>query len=205
VAELSLRERKKKETAARLWQTAIAMFAERGFDKVSTAEIAAAADVSKMTLFNYFATKEDLVLSPVWEHVDEPARTVRERAEGQSPVAALRVQFLAAMAARDPAAGLSDSPSFLDIQRLIRSTPSLLVRVLRFEVLRIDALAEALAEPGGPQPLDRVRAAQIIGVISALAEHNVGRLLDGEKVEEVYPDAVELAEQGFALLEPGSA
>jgi AcrR family transcriptional regulator len=199
---MSLRERKKRETAARLWRAAMAMFAERGFDAVSTAEIAAAADVSKMTLFNYFPTKEDLVLSPLEEHADEPARTVRGRRSGESPVQALRGQFLAAMAARDPATGLSDSQNFLDTQRLIRSTPALLVRAVGYQMSRISTLAEALAEPGAVQPIDRVRAAQIMGVISALIEQNVERVLAGDKADDVHPDAVDLAERAFALLEP---
>jgi len=201
VAELSLRERKKKETGVRLWQAAVRLFAERGFDAVSTAEIAAAADVSKMTLYNYFPTKEDLVLMPIEDHIDEPARVVRARAEGQTPVAALRAQFLAAMAERDPATGLSDAESFQQIQRLIRGTPSLLARALRYEITRVDTLADALAEPGPAAPFDRVRARQIMGVINALVEHNVARVLGGEKADEVYPDAVELAGRGFDLLE----
>ncbi|MEV0274629.1 TetR family transcriptional regulator [Hamadaea sp. NPDC050747] len=197
---MSLRERKKKETGIRLWVAAVKLFAERGFDAVSTAEIAAAADVSKMTLYNYFPTKEDLVLMPIEDHIDEPARVVKARPAGQTPVAALRAQFLEALADRDPATGLNDSASFVQIQRLIRGTPSLLARALHYEMTRVDTLAEALAEAGPPAPLDRVRARQIMGVIGGLVEHNVGRVLDGEKADAVYPDAVELAERGFDLL-----
>lgn len=51
---MSLRERKKLQTRHRLLTAATALFAERGFDKVSVAEIAEAAEVSKMTVFNYF-------------------------------------------------------------------------------------------------------------------------------------------------------
>src|ERR1700742_3824371 len=58
-----LRERKKEQTRAVIARTAIRMFLERGFDHVSIAEIAAAAGVSKMTVTNYFPTKEDLVIS----------------------------------------------------------------------------------------------------------------------------------------------
>ncbi|NUR74296.1 MAG: TetR/AcrR family transcriptional regulator [Hamadaea sp.] len=200
MAEMSLRERKKKETGVRLWVAAVKLFAERGFDAVSTAEIAAAADVSKMTLFNYFPTKEDLVLMPMEDHLDEPARVVRARADGQTPVAALKAQFLTALAGRDPATGLNDSDSFVQIQRLIRNTPALLTRALRYELTRVDTLAEALAEPGPVTPLDRVRGRQIMGVIGGLVEHNVGRVLAGEKADDVYPDAVALAESGFDLL-----
>src|SRR3989440_5165790 len=109
-----------------LREVAIGLFTERGFDGVSVSEIAATADVSKMTVLNYFPTKEDLVVSPLEDHVDEPARVVRERAAGESAVAALRRQFLAALAGRDPATGLNDVPRVRAMQQLMMSTPALL-------------------------------------------------------------------------------
>jgi hypothetical protein len=60
-----LRERKKLQTARTLRDVAIKLFSERGFDDVSIAEIAEEASVSKVTVFNYFPTKEDLLLKPL--------------------------------------------------------------------------------------------------------------------------------------------
>lgn len=57
-----LRERKKRLTRQRISDTATAMFLERGFDQVTVAEVARACDVSEKTVFNYFPTKESLVL-----------------------------------------------------------------------------------------------------------------------------------------------
>lgn len=82
---MSLRERKKLQTRHRLLAAATELFAERGFDKVSVAEIAEAADVSKMTVFNYFSGKEDLVLAPMEQHVGDVARAVRNRAPANPP------------------------------------------------------------------------------------------------------------------------
>ena len=61
--ETGLRERKKRQTRQLLADTARRLFSERGFEQVSVAEIARAADVSAATVFNYFPTKEDLVFS----------------------------------------------------------------------------------------------------------------------------------------------
>src|SRR3954466_1151969 len=61
--ELGLRERKKQRTPQLIADTARALCAERGFDAVTVAEVARAADVSEATVFNYFRTKEDLFYS----------------------------------------------------------------------------------------------------------------------------------------------
>lgn len=83
--QVSLRERKKRLTYQAVSEAAIAMFLERGFDKVSVAEVAAAADISKPTLFRYFPAKEDLVLHRFADHEDEAARVVAARADTESP------------------------------------------------------------------------------------------------------------------------
>ena len=59
---LGLRERKKRETAERIYRTALNLFSERGYDATTVEEIAQAAEVAKGTFFNYFPTK-DAVLS----------------------------------------------------------------------------------------------------------------------------------------------
>lgn len=74
-----LRESKKLRTRRQLAATALELFLERGFDAVSVADVAAAAEVSKPTLFRYFPSKEDLVLDRFADHQDEVARIVRDR------------------------------------------------------------------------------------------------------------------------------
>lgn len=145
---MSLRERKKLQTRHRLLAAATELFAERGFDKVSVAEIAEAAEVSKMTVFNYFSGKEDLVLAPMEEHVGDVARTVRDRAPGESALAAVRGQFVAAVERRDPSVGMSDLPVVLGVRRLIQETPALLTRAHGFSMRSFDLLAEVLVEEG---------------------------------------------------------
>src|SRR3954463_10622699 len=108
MATETLRQRKKAQTRAALWNTAIELFVEHGFDNVSVTQIAAAAEVSKMTFFNYFPTKEDLVIGPMAEHTNELAETVRARVAGEPPVEALPRHFLDGLARRDPVTGLCD-------------------------------------------------------------------------------------------------
>jgi DNA helicase IV len=77
---VGLRERKRLRMYREVSETAIGLFLERGFDAVSVAEVAAAAEISKPTLFRYFPTKEDLVLHRFADHETEPARVVAARA-----------------------------------------------------------------------------------------------------------------------------
>ncbi|MFE4799858.1 TetR/AcrR family transcriptional regulator [Streptomyces sp. NPDC056708] len=200
---MSLRERKKLQTRHRLLTAATELFAERGFDKVSVAEIAEAAEVSKMTVFNYFAGKEDLVLAPMEEHIGDVARVVRDRAPGESAAAAVRRQFLAAIEARDPSVGLNDAPVVLGLRRLIQETPALLIRAHAFSMRSFDLLAEVLVEEGEEPSLARIAAAQLIATRNALISANQMRLLEGEPADAVAPDAVALAERGFDLLDKG--
>jgi AcrR family transcriptional regulator len=189
-----------------LRDVAIKLFTERGFDGVSVAEIAAAADVSKMTVLNYFPTKEDLVMSHMEDHVEEPARVVRGRAPGESVLAALRRQFLAALAERDPATGLSDAPRVRAVQDLMLGTPVLMMRLLTFARRSEDALTEAFAELTGAGPGDltpRLAAAQVMGVRLALLSENGRRISAGESADAIYPDAVAAANLAFDLLERG--
>ncbi|GAA2879994.1 TetR family transcriptional regulator [Actinoplanes cyaneus] len=197
-----LRERKKQETRRLLWETAIDLFVERGFDNVAMAEIAAAANVSKTTVFNYFGSKEELVLSAGEDHVDEPARVVRTRAPGETPLAALRRHFLTALAERDPATGLSDHPTVLRVHRLINATPSLAPRLFVATARSQELLAAELATVTDVRTA-RLAAAQIAATRMVLITENRDRMLAGDPADTVHPLAVLHAQEAFDLLENG--
>ncbi|MFC5217926.1 TetR/AcrR family transcriptional regulator [Streptomyces coerulescens] len=194
--EPGLRERKKRRMYETVSETAIRLFVEKGFDAVSVAEVAAAAEISKPTLFRYFPAKEDLVLYRIADHEDEAARVVRE---GPTPVAALRRHFLDGIERCDPITGLNDHPAVLAFHSLVYGTPALVARMYAYLERSEAALAEALG--GG---LDaRLAAGQIVAVQRILAEENWRRISAGEPVAEVKRDAVTAAERAFALLEAG--
>ena len=84
---------RKARTRAEVRATAQRLFAERGFDVVTIADVATAADVAVQTVFNHFDSKEALFFDGHTSWVDGPARAVRERAPGTSPLTALRTFF----------------------------------------------------------------------------------------------------------------
>lgn len=146
-----LRESKKARTRQHLAATALELFLERGFDAVSVADVAAAAEVSKPTLFRYFPSKEDLVLDRFADHQDEAARIVRDRPHGLTPVRAVHEHFLAALAQRDPITGLCDHPNVLAFQGLLYSTAGLQARIAHYTAGEVEALAAALEAEGVPR------------------------------------------------------
>ncbi len=198
-APVGLRERKKRLTYQAVSDAAITMFLERGFDKVSVAEVAAAADISKPTLFRYFPAKEDLVLHRFADHEDEAARVVTGRAPDATPLDALRRHFLDGLDRRDPVTGLCDVPQVLAFLRLLYGTPSLVARLHAYQGRSEAALARVLG--GGLS--DRLAAGQIIAVLRILALENWRRIDAGESADRVYAGAVQAAEEAFVQLRTG--
>src|SRR3954464_8749112 len=79
-----LRERKKRAAREAIAGTARRLFAERGFEAVTVAEIAAAAEVSEKTVFNTFATKEDPPFAGREEGIAQFVAAIAERPPGRS-------------------------------------------------------------------------------------------------------------------------
>ncbi|MGW0535884.1 TetR/AcrR family transcriptional regulator [Streptomyces sp. NPDC003032] len=202
--EPGLRSRKKQQRYRTISETAITLFLEKGFDKVSVAEVAAAANVSKPTLFRYFASKEDLVLHRFADHEDEAARVVAARPAKRPALDALQRHFLDGLERRDPVTGLCDNPAVLAFHRLLYGTPSLVAGIHGYQNRSEQALSEALLTAHGGNPLEsRLAAGQIVAVQRVLAEENWRRITTGETADEVWPDAVTSANRAFSQLRSG--
>lgn len=204
-SNVGLRARKKERLRNAISDGAIELFLARGFDAVSISDVAAAAEVSRPTVFAYFPAKEDLVLHRLADHEDEAARVVRGREAHETPLEALRRHFLARLEAGDAITGISDHPRVLGLYRLILATPSLAARLLAHTVRGEELLAEALREAGDPgdELTARLAASQILAVQRALATENTRQIAAGRASEDVYPEAVRAAERGFAQLSEG--
>jgi AcrR family transcriptional regulator len=202
-AVTGLRERKKEQTRRLIAETARRLFSERGFEHVTIAEIAEAADVAVQTVFNYFPTKEDLVYWRLSSFEGELLAAVREREPGQAAIAAFQTFLLSQsglLGSHEPDA----QAELLSFTRMITESPALRAREGQILAGYTDALAALLAEETGARPGDirpRVAAHAMIGVHRALIDFTRGRILSGDSGSRLARDVRAQAKRAFALLE----
>ncbi|MFD4914427.1 TetR/AcrR family transcriptional regulator [Streptomyces virginiae] len=197
----TLRERKKRETRQRISDEATMLFAVRGFDQVTVAEVAKAAHVSTMTVFNHFPRKEDLFLDRIPEAVELFTAAVRDRAADESPSAALRALALRLLDQRHPLSAVSDD--FPYFWRVVLNSPALRARA-REGVEEVErALGDAMAEtaPGGDGPGPRLAAALTVAAYRAVYVATARRLLAGERAADVADDHRARVHGAFDALE----
>ena len=194
-----LRERRKQQTRQAISDIATAMFAERGFDDVTIAQVAEAAGVAKMTVTNYFPRKEDLVFDRAEGIVRSLADVIKARAPGESLLAAIRRDFAERVARADVTLGLS-SPEFA---RMIENSPALASRGLEMIYQREQALGDAIAaETGVDDPRQRLVAALLASVHRVLYSEASRRSQAGEPRAEICAALADEATRAFDLLEP---
>jgi AcrR family transcriptional regulator len=202
---LGLRERKKQQTRQLIAETARRLFAERGFNRVTVAEIARAADVSEQTVFNYFPTKEDLVYWRLASFEDELLTTIREREPGESVLAAFRRFVLGQrglLGTEDPAT----RERLAALTRTIIESPALLAREQQIFAGYTASLATLIADEQGADAHDVepwVAANAMMGAHRALVEFARRRIVEGARPPRLTREVRAHAERAFALLETG--
>jgi len=116
------------------------LFIERGYDQVTTAEIAERAEVSVPTLFNYFPTKESLVFDDDAEQEGQLVNSVLNRKKGQSVFDALLETGLAHIDALEE----TERQNFKKFMNLIEGTPALNLYSKQMWLRHEQALAKAI-------------------------------------------------------------
>ena len=204
-AEPGLRERKKQRTRQLIADAAWQLFAERGFDRVTVAEVARAADVSEATVFNYFPTKEDLVYGRMEAFEEELLQAIRERAAGESILTAFSrfvLQPRGLLASEDPEA----AEGLATIARVITTSRALVARERRIFARYTDSLAALIAEETGADADDLepwVAANALIGVHRALLDYVRREALAGRRNPRLAREVRSQAERALDLLERG--
>lgn len=197
----SLRERKKTATRKTLSEVALRLFAERGFDAVTVAQIAAEAGVATKTVFNYFQTKEDLVLGD--GELDDVAllREITERTVGESIIAVVRRHTITvSRRVRETPAATRRA-----FRTVLQSAPSVGVRWRENSWRQEEKLALLLrqeTQAEGDDPLPFV-VAGALGLLRRLAYYDVIGWPDGKRRSAAKSE--EAIERAFDTLCAGLA
>lgn len=201
----SRRERKKELTRQAILQAAKRLFAERGFQAVTIAEVAEAADVAQQTIFNHFRSKEDLFFGKEDESAQDPVVAVAGRASGESVLTALRRQAVTSL---ERVCGAQDAAQKVAWMRMLAASPALQAHERKLLEEYEDALAAALQDelslPAGA-PLPRLLACQYIGAKRTITRELRRRLFTGESPTEVVAGMIPFVHAVYDQLEQGLA
>lgn len=194
-----MRELKKRRTRRLIADAAMRLFLRDGFENVGVRQIAAAAEVSLKTVYNYFPSKADLVFDESDEILTELLRAIRERPSGQSALAAVArflEEFQKCVPARRP-----PGPS-VAFRRLIEESPTLRAHRRAMFARMEAALAVLLAEQTGAAPSavePFIAAAAIVAVFRARFEVPT----DADQPEMVQAELRRRNRRALALLQQG--
>jgi AcrR family transcriptional regulator len=166
---LGIRAKRKQATRDELLQTASELFAQRGYDNVTVAEIAAGAGVSVKTLFQHFRSKEDLLLAELDQTHERLLTALRERDPDDSPVDAL-VAWMSSEIENSPPDGMErwertvgNSPAVAALRRRLYE---------RWEIAIARVLADE-ANEARPTPRTRLLAAELVAIVRVTSSDEV--------------------------------
>jgi AcrR family transcriptional regulator len=205
---MGLRELKKQQTRQLIAETAWRLFAERGFDRVTVAEVAREARVAEATVFNYFPAKEDLFSGRFSAFSDRLIEAVSRREEGEPVLHAVRRYILGRRGLVDLVAE-GDSAALDNVRtlnRVIAESTALQAREGREIARTTEMLAQLLASETGAPPGDPTAHAvanALVGVHQALITYARQRIMANEAVGRLVADLQKAGKEAFALLERG--
>ncbi|MFE2148028.1 TetR/AcrR family transcriptional regulator [Streptomyces sp. NPDC059456] len=162
----TLWDRSRQAVVASIYDTAMRLFAEQGYEATTIAQIAKEAGISQRSLFRYFGTKEDIVCGEQEELGELLRATVEAQPAAATAWEALRAGFVVLMDAH------GEPGQLLEITTMIFDTPSLRSRYtqkrLRWQEMVLPAVAARMGAGEGPIP--EVRAAAVVATVFACVD-----------------------------------
>lgn len=195
VPKLGLRERKKIQTREAIRAAAYRLFEEQGYDATPVGQIAETAEVAPSTVFRYFPTKEDIVLTDEYDPVI--AEELRNRPPDEPPVTALRQALCTVMAQMYEMYGCET----IQRLRLIHEVPAIRARMNEHGAVTSRLLTEVLSERTG-RPVGDLELRVVTGAaMAALTEAFFHWVETGapEGMVEVVDGALRVLERGLTL------
>ncbi|MCP3803122.1 TetR/AcrR family transcriptional regulator [Allokutzneria sp. A3M-2-11 16] len=186
MAEESRRERKKRLVRRQLADAALRLFSERGYDRTTVAQIAAAADVATKTFFNHFRSKEDVLFADSGPRAPVPLEVLADRQPGET-VADLLLRAYEAMVSDYLAEGVGRrDPEGMELfRRVIMSEPALQGRALQLGHELQREIADGLLR-AFPDELDPISAAAAVGAMSGGAQAAALKSLELDQPPEEF-------------------
>jgi AcrR family transcriptional regulator len=185
-AKPGLRERKKQQTRETIARAALALFAERGYDETTLAEIAEAAEVAPRTIFSYYESKEDILLCEEVGFLDNLKLKLDGRPAGTTTVDAIR-EFLSSIEEADEQMKVR--------KEIISANPELQMKLRGRHAQLEPLLAESIAKDLGADPGD-IRPLLIAASMTAAFMSVRDRFLEAESGGQPLTH-----EQGMAILD----
>jgi AcrR family transcriptional regulator len=173
------RERRKRATREALIENALRLFAAKGYESTTIAEITDAVDVSASTFFGYFASKEDVVFAAYEEEIAELAAALEKRPAGETTVAAIAAR----VAATGDASPRTNELQALRTRVITRSRELREAQRRRITVLLEASLCRCYADDLGEDPASvgpKVLAAMTAAGLCAVSTDFFTHLADGD-------------------------
>ncbi|HXW86904.1 MAG TPA: helix-turn-helix domain-containing protein [Streptosporangiaceae bacterium] len=189
------------QTRARIADVATGLFIQHGFEEVTIADVAAAAGVSKVTVFHYFERKEDLLLDRLPDAVDIARSAVRDRAPGTGVVTAMRHAAVRLAEQRHPLSGLAENAE--PVMRTFTTSPALIARLRAFEHEIESALADELRADAVFTGDSDLAATLLVAAYRHVAVETVRQRLAGGELDEVARDHQARITAAFSAVEHG--
>ncbi|MEU6381295.1 TetR family transcriptional regulator [Streptomyces sp. NPDC046909] len=165
----NLRERKKQRTREALLRAALELFTTRGYEGTTVDDIADAVEVSQRTFFRYFANKEEAALAVEALTVAHFMEAVRARPPHEAPLEALRQAVLEGWdSLNDVIESVVPIELYLQMYRVIESTPVLLAAHLRRSMEIEETLTRVIAEREGLDADTDPRPRLVVAVFSGV-------------------------------------
>ena len=192
MAEIGLRERSKARRWAAIIRAAYELFAERGYDATTVADIAEAAEVAPRTVAMYFPAKQDIALSRFSDGVADLSTALRERRPGETLHEVFGRWLLTSQS--DP----QDREMYRLARRMFAANPDLgALRTARMTAAIREGAAMIDSETGRPPGtiVSRIAAAAAAAVAMEIVDTE-----PGAEREEAVAAAMRFLEQGTAAL-----
>jgi len=198
-AKPGLRERKKQQTRETIARAALRLFAERGYDETTLAEIADAADISPRTIFAYYESKEDILFCNEEKFLDQLKQKLEQRPPGATTVDAIR-EFISSVPEADEQARLR--------KQIVANNPALQMKIRahigQLEPLLTESIAKDLHAPSDdirPRLLAASMTAAFTTVRDRLLEAEAGEPISHEQAMGTLDEVLEFMRGGLEAMQ----